>query len=667
MRRAITAAALSLILLVASVLHAPPSAEAAPPPFAAYRSTFYPFPLAEQNTGDKFGFSVAIDGDVMVVGCPKDDSAQGSIYISERVNGVWSDPVKYVSPARQVGAEFGTSVDVSGNRIIVGEPYRDVGATANAGAAFVFKRMTSSWVIEMGGNLAAPIAITQGGFGTDVAIDGDNLVVGWPGNDDAATSAGAVCPYHWNGSTWTELGYSSPPLTHADDRTGNDVEIDGDMIVASSPGWDPPTRSNVGAVHAWKWNSTAGQWQFDQTILPPPAEQEEGMRFCNVALSGTRLVVGADGKDVGGLVDAGSAYVFNRPLNEWDYFTTLRAATPAQQTWFGISTACEGDAILVGAYFEDAARGAVYAYTTTYGVVKEWPKITRTLPAGAQFGYAVALSEGTLLVGAFQSSSVDTPECGAAYVFTSRGTVSGTVRDAYDGGLLPGKHVYALPVGAAEGDWQAPFGTVVDGSGNYSLSVDAGTYIILVQDPDGQYYQSFYNGFDMYSQGNPVTVSPNGTVSGINFGLDRINAVYRFYNVVNNTHFYTDSRAEVKHVKATWPDIFQYEGIVYVTDSAADQQPLYRFYNRVSQSHFYTASEGERDYVIATWPHIFSYEGPTYKVSVASGPWKAPIHRFYNMRNGSHFYTASETEKTNVIATWPHVYRYEGPAFYYSP
>ncbi len=140
--------------------------------------------------------------------------------------------------------------------------------------------------------------------------------------------------------------------------------------------------------------------------------------------------------------------------------------------------------------------------------------------------------------------------------------------------------------------------------------------------------------------------------------------VYRFYNFTNNTHFFTDSAAEADIVIATWPNVYRYEGIAYYTNPANNTQPLYRFYNKVSSSHFYTASAGEAAHILATWPHIFVLDGQTYAVNPGPVPFSTPVYRFYNLRNGSHFFTASAAEADMVIATWPDVYNYEGPAFW---
>lgn len=141
-------------------------------------------------------------------------------------------------------------------------------------------------------------------------------------------------------------------------------------------------------------------------------------------------------------------------------------------------------------------------------------------------------------------------------------------------------------------------------------------------------------------------------------------SVHRFYNIRTGTHFYTPSPDEASTVMANYGSVFRYEGIAYYTRASRNTQPLYRFYNRRNGSHFYTASPGERDQVIALYSNVFTYEGETYKVTPAAGPGKTPVYRFYNVLNGSHFFTASADEAAVVIARWSNVYRLEGPAFY---
>lgn len=140
--------------------------------------------------------------------------------------------------------------------------------------------------------------------------------------------------------------------------------------------------------------------------------------------------------------------------------------------------------------------------------------------------------------------------------------------------------------------------------------------------------------------------------------------IYRFYSPKSGTHFYTPSAEERDMVMVGWPDVWHYEGIAYTVNPKRNSQPLYRFYNRANGSHFYTASAAERDMVFAKWMNVFTYDGPTYAVTPHYESGKTPVYRFFNKKNGSHFYTASAEEANNVLVRWPHIYHLEGFCFW---
>ncbi|MRS12732.1 MAG: hypothetical protein EG823_06640 [Actinobacteria bacterium] len=144
-----------------------------------------------------------------------------------------------------------------------------------------------------------------------------------------------------------------------------------------------------------------------------------------------------------------------------------------------------------------------------------------------------------------------------------------------------------------------------------------------------------------------------------------VRPVYRFYNKKNGSHFYTAAEAERYTVIRLWPDTYTYEGPAYWVNTAnpSNVVPLHRFYNKKNGSHFYTASEDEKNNVIAKFGATYNYEGPVYNVSMTP-EGGSPMYRFYNKKNGSHFYTTSATEADTVIANYAATYTYEGVAYY---
>jgi hypothetical protein len=96
--------------------------------------------------------------------------------------------------------------------------------------------------------------------------------------------------------------------------------------------------------------------------------------------------------------------------------------------------------------------------------------------------------------------------------------------------------------------------------------------------------------------------------------------------------------------------------------------PIYRFWSDTYLHHFYTISEADKNYVIATWPDIWKYEGPVFSAFPSQETGTLPVYRFWSDTYLGHFYTISETEKQYVIDHWPPpLWKYEGIAWYAYP
>lgn len=153
--------------------------------------------------------------------------------------------------------------------------------------------------------------------------------------------------------------------------------------------------------------------------------------------------------------------------------------------------------------------------------------------------------------------------------------------------------------------------------------------------------------------------------------------IYRFYNQGTATHFYTASVEERDMVIATWPTVFTYEGPAFMIfeegwfppEFEPARAPVYRFFNKVTKSHFYTISLEEANLVIGKYPAVYTYDGVGFEAYTESNEYVSlsPVYRFYNLNNGSHFYTASAVEKAIVQIQYRDTYRYEGVAFFAIP
>lgn len=163
-----------------------------------------------------------------------------------------------------------------------------------------------------------------------------------------------------------------------------------------------------------------------------------------------------------------------------------------------------------------------------------------------------------------------------------------------------------------------------------------------------------------------LDVAADKTVSA-SFAAVVVPSVHRFYNTRLGVHFYTADEAEKTNTINNLGGTYTYEGVAYGVNPLSNTQPLHRFYNKRVGVHFYTASETEKANTINNLGDTYTYEGVAYNVSAANATGRTAVHRFYNTRTGTHFYTSDGAEKQNIQNTLGSIYTYEGVGFYLAP
>lgn len=146
------------------------------------------------NAGADLGTSVAIDSDTVLIGADSDGpavpvNAQGSVYVFTRAAGVWSQQQKLVAEDPQPGDSFGQSVALSGDVAVVGVPF-DSSPLNQQGSVYAFVRSGSTWTEQQ--KLTATGANVMDNFGIGVGVDGDKIVAGAPGSDVGARNSSAT-------------------------------------------------------------------------------------------------------------------------------------------------------------------------------------------------------------------------------------------------------------------------------------------------------------------------------------------------------------------------------------------------------------------------------------------------------------------------------------------
>ncbi len=149
--------------------------------------------------------------------------------------------------------------------------------------------------------------------------------------------------------------------------------------------------------------------------------------------------------------------------------------------------------------------------------------------------------------------------------------------------------------------------------------------------------------------------------------------VYRFWSGMRGKHLFTFSEREKDQVIAEAGDVFEFEGVAYfalMDDKDPDCRPVHRFWSDALGVYFYTIMESEREKLEVQYSHVWTYEGPAF-YAFPEGKQPAdvvPVYRFWSDVLGYHFYTITESERDRLIVEYPHVWAYEGIAWYaYAP
>jgi hypothetical protein len=312
---------------------------------------------------DNFGTSVAIHGDTVVIGAENDDVVfandnQGSAYVFTKVAGLWVQQAKITSSDGTSGDEFGRAVAIYGSTVVVGAPSAEV-----QGAAYVFTRAGTLWTQQVRLGAAAPTGVDQ--FGHDVAIDNDTIVVGAPRHDvgPSGGSQGAVFCFTGPGGVWSEQARLTAQFGGGNDELGYSVSISGDLVVAGAWRDDIGENSNQGSAYAFV--RTGSAWTELAKFLAPDGAAADQFGY-SISVAGNLIVVGARDDDVGIVQLQGSAYAFRHDGAAVTHLNKLVASDGMGNDRFGGAVAATDQVALIGAHWDDVGsnnnQGSVYAF-----------------------------------------------------------------------------------------------------------------------------------------------------------------------------------------------------------------------------------------------------------------------------------------------------------------
>ncbi len=316
---------------------------------------------------DYFGYSAAVDGDLIVVGATIDNERTvegGAAYVFERQpTGAWVASGKLFGSGATDSTTFGYSVGVSRETVVVGARQHDQ-LGKNAGAAFVFERTEAGTWFEAA-KLLASDGREEDHLGTAVAIEGDTIVVGATGVDDQGSASGAAYVFERLDGVWTETAKLLASDCHTGCNVGFSVTVDGDIVALGAPGQDDQGPSS-GAAYVFR-RDAGGGWRQTAKLLSPDGRGFD--KFAWVSVDGDSLVVGSNAGKTAPGVNSGTADLF-RLLGgtTWAHVARLFPSDAGNLDQFGEVLAIDGDAVAIGARLHDHLgqdSGSVYVYSLT--------------------------------------------------------------------------------------------------------------------------------------------------------------------------------------------------------------------------------------------------------------------------------------------------------------
>ncbi len=428
------------------------------------------------GAGDRFGFPVAISGDTMVVGAYAEDSNatgvngnqsdnsapnSGAVYVFVRSGTNWSQQAYLKASNTGVGDNFGISVAISGDTVVVGANLEDSNATGvnsnqgdnsaqDSGAAYVFVRSGTNW--HQQAYLKASNTGAGDYFGGSVAIAGDTVVAGALQEDSNATGvngnqadntadrSGAAYVFLRSGTNWNQQAYLKASNTgggvppYPGDFFGVSVAVSDDTVVVGA--WDEDSKatgvngdqsdnsaSNAGAAYVFVRSGTNWSQQAYLKASNAGVDDSFGMP---VAISGDTVVVGAlfeastargvnsDQSNNNGY-GSGAAYVFARYGTNWSQQAYLKPSNTDVIDFFGEKIGVSGSIVVVGASGEDSSAtgvngdqsdnsasqaGAVYVFVRDGTSWNQLTYLKASNAAATDYFSSVAVAGDTVVVGA---------------------------------------------------------------------------------------------------------------------------------------------------------------------------------------------------------------------------------------------------------------------------
>ena len=281
--------------------------------------------------GEAFGYSLALQGNRLVVGCQYTDTRWNDsqrAYVFELNGTQWAHTATLAEPNPRNGAfgRFGHSVALSGDRIAVGNPRADYDSGGpniqDAGRVVVFRLQGGQWAVEA--ELDDAPGRQRREFGQAVALEGDRLFISRNQRLSGSEGPGMVQVYAWDGQAWQRMQAFSGGQPRGS-LFGFSLAVEGDTLLVGSPFSPAGALPDGGQAFVYAYDGT--QWQLaDSLSLPNP--QTSDRAGVDVALSLPYALVGAPGRNALGVTNRGAGYLFRSTATGWSIASGIRPTRP---------------------------------------------------------------------------------------------------------------------------------------------------------------------------------------------------------------------------------------------------------------------------------------------------------------------------------------------------
>ncbi len=299
-----------------------------------------------------------------------------------RNSGVWTLQQELTAPDAEYVGGFGFSVSLVGDTAIIGTEYKD--------AAYVFVRSGNEWAQQQELIVAAP------NFGNSVAISGDTVLVGAPEQEIRThEQQGAAYVFVRNNGVWTqqqELTENGATLDHF----GWSVALYGETALIGVPHKGYPKQ---GQGAAYVFVRSGGVWTRQQELQASDAADGDWFGIA-VSLNKSTAFIGAPNKNIGSKLHKGAAYVFVEQGGVWSEKQEFTDAAATFGDSFGVTVSVSGDTAVIGAPGERISGtryGAAYVFMRSDGVWSVRKQLT--VPSAENFGFAASVDGDTIVVG----------------------------------------------------------------------------------------------------------------------------------------------------------------------------------------------------------------------------------------------------------------------------